>query len=438
LQGVCGADEVYFDYFKLKKNPFRITPDEQFLYLLGGHKNSYAYLKYTAWSNDGFMMLSGEIGTGKTILIKKLIKDLGSSIKIISISQTQLGLDDFLRILLYELTGDFEGKSRAELIIRIKEDLFQRKKAGDKTLLILDEAQNLNRECLEEIRLLADEMYEGENLINVILSGQPEIEKNIESYGLEQLKQRIRITYRLTELKQDNIEPYIEFRSFIGFGNMPLSLCETSLVSSSINQKKTIAYTRLFQPDLAEIIYTHTKGVPRLINALCETSLVLAYGERDKIINNDLIIQAVDELGWLSVDDEVMDSDSESGVYGESLLMIKVSQDGKIIKSVTVDHLPFKIGRGDVNDLVLINKTVSKQHAILDYQNDNLVIRDCNSTNGVKINGLKVIAHVVSNGEVAQIGRYKLKFLLGVTSEGHTNNDTVTTAQIAQLVSAGE
>jgi type II secretory pathway predicted ATPase ExeA len=429
---------MYFDYFGLKKNPFRITPDEDFLYLLDSHKNSFAYLKYTAWANDGFMLLSGEIGTGKTILLRKLCKDLGSSIKIISISQTQLELDDLLRFLLYELTESFEGASRAEFIIRIRENLLERKKQGEKILLVLDEAQNLNRECLEEIRLLADEMYDGENLINIILAGQPEIENNIDLFGLEQLRQRIRITYRLTELRQRDVGPYMDFRTYIGYGNEPYVSSSRALISGSIHQIKLANFKRLFVKDSSAYIYKLTRGVPRLINALCETSLVLAFGENKKIINNDLIAQAVDELGWLAFEDDEEDNVAEATGTHDALFFIEVSQDGKLIKTVGVSHLPFAIGRSDINDLVLINKTVSKQHAILDFQNDKLIIKDHNSTNGVKINGLKVVAHVISNGEVAQIGRYKLRFILGVGDEGPVDSDTVTTMQILKKAMAIE
>lgn len=427
---------MYFEYFGLKRNPFRITPDEGFLYLLGGHKNSFAYLKYTAFANDGFMLLSGEIGTGKTILLKRLCKDLGSSVKIINISQTQLELDDLLRLLFYELSGSYEGSSRAEFIIRIRENLLDRKKSGEKILLVLDESQNLNRECLEEIRLLADEMYEGENLINVILAGQPEIEKNIDAYGLEQLKQRIRITYRLTELKQSDIASYIDFRTYIAYGEKPYKPIHTSLISTSVVQVDSQDFKRLFSSRSYGLIYKFTRGIPRLINALCETTLVLAFGENKKTINDGFIMQAVDELGWLAMEDDADDKDMEETSSHESLFVIDVSQDGKLIKSIGVSHLPFAIGRSDINDLVLINKTVSKQHALLDYQNNNLIIKDCNSTNGVKINGLKVVAHVISNGEIAQIGRYKLRFVLGDGDSGSANSDTVTTMQILQKAMA--
>lgn len=426
---------MYFEYFGLKKNPFRITPDEDFIYFMEGHKNSYAYLKYTAWANDGFMLLTGEIGTGKTILLKKLNKDLAGSIKIINISQTQLELDDLLRVLLFELTQSFEAASRAELIIRIKQNLIKRKTEDEKILLILDEAQNLNRECLEEIRLLADEMCDGENLINVILAGQPELERSIDNQGMEQLKQRIRITYRLTALKERDVESYVDFRSFIGYGNRPLVPCVDSLLRAQYSQKDALNYQRLFKVGASSALYKSTHGVPRLINALCETSLVLAYGLGVKEVNHKLVSQAVDELGWIANEsDDDFSSINAKSLDHEHIMSIEVFSDGKIIKIVGVDHLPFTIGRNDENDLVLVNKTVSKKHAYLDRQNDALIIKDCESTNGVKINGLKVVAHVISNGEIAQVGRYKLRFLVNeaIEQEAPEEGDTVNTLQITR------
>jgi general secretion pathway protein A len=423
---------MYFEYFGLRKNPFRITPDEEFLFLMGGHKNSYSYLKYTAWANDGFMLLTGEIGTGKTILLKKLHRSLSGGIKIVSISQTQLQLDDLLRILLYELTEGFEANSRAELIIRIRKNLIERKIAGEKVLLVIDEAQNLDRECLEEIRLLADEMHEGDNLINVILSGQPELEHKIDSDGLEQLKQRIRITYRLTAMKESDVGPYVDFRTYIGYGGRPLTLGETHLISSDIKQTRLPDYRSLFKQETGKLLYRNTRGIPRLINALSETSLVLAYGQRLPEVEEALITQAVDELGWMGNDPEGVEGQQDE-LNAEHILSIEVFSDGKAIKMLHVDHLPFTIGRSDENDLVLGNKTVSKNHAVIDWQNDVLIIRDCESTNGIKFNGLKINAHMISNGEIAQLGRYKLRFLIRDASEESLSNaDTISTLQINQ------
>lgn len=420
---------MYFEYFGLKKNPFRITPDEDFLYLLDSHKRSYAYLKYTAWANDGFMLLTGEIGTGKTLLLKKLSSELGKDIKIINISQTQLEVDDLLRILLYELTGSFEASSRAELIIRVRMSLLVRKKEKEKTLLILDEAQNLNKECLEEIRLLADEMHDGENLLNIILSGQPEIEYKIDRLGLEQLQQRIRITYRLTALKESDVESYIDFRTFIGYGYRPLEKLKVQLLGNVVCQVDPPVFSRLFDVDVSKI-YNATRGVPRLINSLCETAIVLAYGENTSIVSGKIIKQALDELGWLINEDGDEVEQSPAEAQEKDYLKIEVSLDGENVDSIIVDKLPFSIGRSNTNDLVLKNKTVSKQHAILTKQSGSLVIKDTNSTNGVKINGLKVIAHIISNGEIAQIGRYKLRFLVGHGSVKYSDTDTVKTIQV--------
>jgi type II secretory pathway predicted ATPase ExeA len=417
---------MYFEYFGLKKNPFRITPDEDFLYLLDSHKRSYAYLKYTAWANDGFMLLTGEIGTGKTLLLKKLSSELGKDIKIVNISQTQLEVDDLLRILLYELTGSFEASSRAELIIRVRMSLLERKKEKEKTLLILDEAQNLNKECLEEIRLLADEMHDGENLLNIILSGQPEIEYKIDRLGLEQLQQRIRITYRLTALKESDVGSYIDFRTFIGYGYRPLEKLKVQLLGNLVRQVDPPIFSRLFDVDVSKI-YNATRGVPRLINSLCETAIVLAYGENTSIVSGKIIKQALDELGWLINEDGDDVEQSPTDANGKDYLKIEVSLDGDDVDSIRVDKLPFSIGRDNTNDLVLKNKTVSKQHAILTKQSGSLVIKDTNSTNGVKINGLKVIAHTISNGEIAQIGRYKLRFLVGHSFAKQSDTDTVKT-----------
>lgn len=421
---------MYFEYFGLKKNPFRITPDEKFIYLLGGHKRSYAYLKYTAWANDGFMLLTGEIGTGKTILLKKLIRDLAEQIKIVNISQTQLALDDLLRVFLYELTGSFEGESRAELIIRIRENLLSRKKDNEKTLLVLDEAQNLNRECLEEIRLLADEMYDGENILNVILAGQPELEFNIDNLGLEQLRQRIRIIYRLAALKESDVQSYMDFRTYVGYGFQPFSENELSLLSSKIKQTEVEGFVGLFDEGVDSVVYHNTRGVPRLINALCETALVVAYGDKQNKVYKETVCQAVDELGWLNVDDVQDKSSPEAWPLANQGIDIEVSLDGEVIKTVNVKRLPFTIGRSESNDLVLGNKTVSKRHAVLRAQNESLIISDSNSTNGVKINGLKVASHLVSNGEITQIGRYKLRFYVSSNQQNNMEGESDNTLQI--------
>ena len=145
-----------------------------------------------------------------------------------------------------------------------------------------------------------------------------------------------------------------------------------------------------------------------------------------------MISQAVDELGWMGSESDEVEGQNDA-LNQEHIFSIEVFSDGKAIKKVGVDHLPFTIGRSDENDLVLGNKTVSKNHAVIGLKNDVLNIKDCESTNGIKINGLKINTHVISNGEIAQLGRYKLRFLIRDASEESLSSaDTISTLQINQ------
>ena len=191
---------MYLDPFKLKELPFRLSPDPQFLYLSKQHARAKAYMESTIWFTDGFVVITGEIGSGKTTLIESFLKEIQSDVVIAQINQTQVSAIDFLQAVLVQFGFSPFKMKKAELIATLNNFLIEQYAAGRKVLLIVDEAQNLSMRVLEEIRLLSGVETTKEKVLRIILAGQPELNEKLDAPELIQLTQRIRLRFHLTTL----------------------------------------------------------------------------------------------------------------------------------------------------------------------------------------------------------------------------------------------
>src|SRR5437879_11078980 len=203
---------MYLDPFKLKELPFRLSPDPQFLYLSKQHARAKAYMESTIWFTDGFVVITGEIGTGKTTLIESFLKEIPAAVVVAQINQTQVAAIDFLQAVLVQFGFSPFKMKKAELIATINNFLVEQYAAGRKVLLIVDEAQNLSMRVLEEIRLLSGVETTKEKVLRIILAGQPELNEKLDAPELVQLTQRIRLRFHLTTLSQPEMRAYIQHR----------------------------------------------------------------------------------------------------------------------------------------------------------------------------------------------------------------------------------
>lgn len=270
---------MYLDFFGLTEQPFQLTPDSHFLYLSGGHMRAKAYMDYTVWKRDGFVVITGEIGAGKTTLIHKLLSEVEGDVKLIRIFQTQLNEVEFLQAMLIELGFEsvhLKDHGKVELLSLLNTYLLESYSQGKHVVLIVDEAQNLSPKVLEEIRMLSGLESEKEKILNIILVGQPELNDTLSRPDMEQLVQRIRLRFHVGALSHDETWEYIVHRLKVA-GR---------------------AEGDIFDKDVLPLVYKYTGGIPRKINILCDTALICAFADSVKRVDETVMKEAIGELQW--------------------------------------------------------------------------------------------------------------------------------------------
>jgi general secretion pathway protein A len=269
---------MYLEYFGLKELPFRLTPDTDFLYMSSAHARAKAYMDYTVWNREGFVVITGEIGCGKTTLIQKLLSELDEeSVLVAKIFQTQLDEVEFLQAVLVEFGLNPFSAKKVELIDMLNTFLVESFAKRKQLVLVVDDAHNLSTKALEEIRMLSGLETQKEKLLHIILVGQPQLNDVIEAPEMEQLLQRVRLRYHIKPLSEHDTADYIVHRLKVaGAGR-----------------------DDIFAPETIGTIHKFTGGTPRLINTLCDTALVCAYADSVQGVSAEVIQAAVDELQWL-------------------------------------------------------------------------------------------------------------------------------------------
>ncbi len=267
---------MYLELFKLKEFPFRLSPDTDFLYLSQAHTRAKAYMDYTIWAKEGFVVITGDIGCGKTILIKKLLDETGESVLVARIFQTQLNEVEFLQAVLVEFGLNPFSANKVELLDMLNTFIINAHNEFNQIVLIVDEAQNLGASVLEEIRMLTSLETHKEKLLSVILVGQPELIEKIESPELNQLLQRVRLRYHIGLLTEKETREYINHRLKI---------------AGSLDSD-------IFNDDVFGLIFRYTGGTPRLINTLCDTAMICAYADTKNKVSKKTIETAIKELNW--------------------------------------------------------------------------------------------------------------------------------------------
>ena len=268
---------MYLDFFKLREFPFRLTPDTEFLYMSNAHARAKAYMDYSVWNREGFVVITGEIGCGKTILIKKLLSELEEeNFLVAKIFQTQLDEVEFLQAVLVEYGLNPFSAKKVELIDMLNTFLVDSYREMKQLVLIVDDAHNLSLKALEEIRMLSGLETQKEKVLHVILVGQPQLNAMLDAPELEQLVQRVRLRFHVRPLTLDEMAEYIAHRLKVAGATR----------------------TDLFTPETMPVIYKYTGGVPRLINTLCDTTLTVAYADNLPTVTISVLKEALDELQW--------------------------------------------------------------------------------------------------------------------------------------------
>lgn len=269
---------MYLEFFGLREFPFRLTPDSDFLFMSSAHSRAKAYMDYTVWNREGFVVITGDIGCGKTTLLQKLLSELSDdNVLVAKIFQTQLNEVEFLQALLVEFGVNPFTASKVELLDTLNTFLIENFRKLKQLVLIIDDAHNLSPKVLEEVRMLSGLETSKEKILHVILVGQPQLNDALESPELEQLLQRVRLRFHLKPLTEKETADYIAHR-------MQIAGAERA---------------DIFDIGTVPVIYEYAGGVPRLINTLCDTALACAYADNLTTITKEVIRIAAEELQWL-------------------------------------------------------------------------------------------------------------------------------------------
>jgi general secretion pathway protein A len=262
---------MYERFYRLRERPFALTPDPDYLYPSRVHKEALSYLRYGIETHAGFVVITGAIGSGKTTLLQTMLRGLDGQTTVARVMNTLLDPRELLESAMIDLGLDPAGKSKPAMLKTFGEFLVNERSAGRLVLLVIDEAQNLTLPALEEIRMLSNLETEKSKLLQIILIGQPDLRDKLDRPELEQLRQRITVSYHLEALDADETSHYVNHRLALASIAAPLS----------------------FPRDVTDRIYDRSGGVPRLINVIADATLVYGYGEErsevDAALTNDVI-----------------------------------------------------------------------------------------------------------------------------------------------------
>ncbi len=265
---------MYMQYFGLKEAPFNITPDPRFLFFTRNHREAYDHLVYGIENRKGFIELTGEVGSGKTTICRAVLSGLSSNVITALVFNPSVTETQLLRSILRDFGLAVKARDRLSYIECLNNFLLQQLRNGNNVALIIDEAQDLSSEVLEQVRLLSNLETDQHKLIQIVLCGQPELKQRLAAPELRQLRQRITVRYHLFPLTEEEIREYIEYR----------------LKTAGLNNNE------LFTPKAVRRIYGYSNGIPRLINAVCDVALLAGYVARTKKIDNHCVKKAIQQL----------------------------------------------------------------------------------------------------------------------------------------------
>jgi type II secretory pathway predicted ATPase ExeA len=388
---------MYLELFKLHELPFRLSPDPQFLYLSKQHARAKAYMESTIWFTDGFVVITGEIGAGKTTLIETFLRELQTDAVVAQINQTQLSPTAFLQTVLVQFGFSPFNMKKPEVLATLNQFLVEQHVSGRKVLLIVDEAQNLTHRVLEEVRMLSGIETTKEKALRIILAGQPELNEKLNSPELVQLTQRVRLRFHLTALTEAETTAYIDHR-----------------LEVAGSQGR-----RIFADETYATIYKYTGGVPRLINTLCDTCLMAAFGHDQDTVSVEDLNAAIQELQWVEFAAGTnrmrlrameLAAPANAGA-GHTVARILLASEGKTVMERELKPGRLVIGRTPDNDLQIDSKFISRHHCQIVTQADSCVIEDLNSTNGISVQSKRVRRYNLNDGDVVQVGQHEIMYI---------------------------
>ncbi len=269
---------MYKEFYQLRENPFNITADPHFFFTSAGHEEAFSHLRYGIKQRKGILLITGEIGTGKTILCKKLLNHLDDKTKTALVLNPSFSDVQLLRFIINDFGIQGKLRNKFELINALNQFLLQETQKGNNVVLVIDECQNLKTQQLEQIRLLSNLETTKEKLLQIILVGQPELYDKLKLNALRQLNQRIAVRYILKPLSREETERYISFR--INRSKLhPLEQTRATFTKQAINA-----------------IFEQSQGTPRMINILCDRALLAGFASELTTLDHQIIQYCIAEV----------------------------------------------------------------------------------------------------------------------------------------------
>jgi general secretion pathway protein A len=265
---------MYERFYELRERPFALSPDPDYLYPSRVHREALDYLRYGLESHAGFVVITGEIGSGKTTLLQTLLRGVDAQTTVGRIVNTMLEPRELLETIMIDFGLDPAGKSKPLLLRDLAQYLVDQRLAGRMVLLVIDEAQNLTLAALEELRMLSNLETEKSKLLQIVLIGQPDLRDKLAAPELEQLRQRITVSYHLTPLDADETERYINHRLRRAALGTPVE----------------------FPRQATDAIHARSRGIPRIVNVICDAALVFGYAEERRTMDPELVTEVLGEL----------------------------------------------------------------------------------------------------------------------------------------------
>jgi general secretion pathway protein A len=264
---------MYEAFFGLKENPFNLNPDPEYIFMSDGHENAHTHLEYAIMESKGFVVLTGEIGAGKTTLLNLFINEIPEDYNVGLINHTFVTPIQFVRKVCREFEVDVNGSDKETMLDAFHEFLLEQYAQNRRVVLIVDEAQNLASKTLEEMRMLSNLESDKSHLIQIILVGQPELKTKLKKKELEQLAQRITVHFHLEALGRQEVHAYILYRLKVGGAKR----------------------ANIFTDEAMDAIARYSKGIPRMINIICDAALVYAFADSKEFVDVNIINDVIKE-----------------------------------------------------------------------------------------------------------------------------------------------
>lgn len=393
---------MYLEHFSLTRNPFDQVPDPDFLFLTEQHKEALARMKFALAINDSFAIITGEVGSGKTTLVRKLLSDLNEECTPAFITHTRLSDIELLQMIMVELGVEPFEMGKVRMLDELRRIVDKERESGRRVVIVIDEAQNFSAALLEELRLLTCLDTEKTKSINILLVGQPQLNYTLGSHDLDQLRQRCRLRFHLNALSEDETTEYVRHRIAVAGGDSDEIFDEAAITS----------------------IYGLSGGIPRLVNTLSDTAMIMAFTSKRSRVAGESIDDAVRELHWTET------FSPQTSVHDEldvgSAAHLKITKNGALFGEYFLNMPTYIIGRSDECSIVINDKFLSRHHALLAHNPAGWTISDLNSTNGITVNGRSIRVARVRNGDVIGIGHFQMRLKFDTLQQqlSDTNDST--------------